>query len=75
MPNESLKPAMLSAQQLAKLKSLESEIGDDVVVIAYAKAEEPAKLEDAKLKKLQETEKELGGVYLIAWKRPKLPGE
>ena len=68
--NGKLKPAVLDDAGLARVRQLEAEIGDGVVVIAYAKITEPAELSNNKLAKLQQLEQQLGHVYLIAWKKP-----
>lgn len=71
MIEQTLKPATLTNEELAKLQKLEAEIGDNVVVIAYALPHEPANLDSEKLVKLQQLEDDLRHVYLVAWKKPK----
>jgi hypothetical protein len=70
MHEKNLKPAMLSKADLDKVKALESKLGDDVIVVAYAKEEDPADLEPKDIEQLKAVEKEMGNVYLVAWKRP-----
>ncbi len=69
MNHEQPKPAVLDENQVHRVQQFEHELGDDAVVIAYAKALEPAELTPKQLDRLREVEKELG-VYLVAWKRP-----
>jgi len=63
------KPALLNDDQLAKVRSLESEIGDSVAVVAYTKTLQPADLSDEQLARIRQLEEEMG-VYLVAWKKP-----
>ena len=69
MSNLTVKPAVLDEQQVNRVKQIEREIGDDSVVIAYAKTREPAELTPSQLDRLRDVERELG-VYLVAWRKP-----
>ena len=68
MPHHRPRPAMLDDAELARVKRLEDELGDDAVVVAYAKTLEPAELSAEQLERLRKMEEELG-VYLVAWKK------
>ena len=57
--------ADLSAEQIAKIKSLEQTFG--IVLVAYEKLPEFAELDDKQLEDLKKFEKELG-FSLVAWK-------
>ena len=69
MPHHRPRPAMLEDAELAQVKRLEDELGDDSVVVAYAKTLEPAELSAEQLERLRKMEEELG-VYHVAWKKP-----
>jgi len=63
------KPAVLSDEELAKVRALEAQLGKDVVLVAYAKPLEPAALTPQQLEQLQQLERELGHVCLVAWRK------
>ncbi len=63
------RPAVLNEDQVHRVQQFEHDLGDDSVVIAYAKTLEPAELTPEQLDRLRKIEQELG-VYLVAWKRP-----
>jgi hypothetical protein len=63
------KPAVLTDDEIEKVRTLEHELGDSVAVVAYAKPLVPAELTAAKLKRLRQLEQELGDVCLVAWQQ------
>jgi len=67
------KPAVLSDEELSKVRALEAKLGDNVVVVAYAKTLQPAKLKPTDLQRLKKVEQELKHVYLVAWSKPSPP--
>ena len=69
MPHHRPTPAVLDDDKLAKVKRLESELGDDSVIVAYTKTLQPAELSGEQLARLKQMEEALG-VLLVAWKRP-----
>ena len=60
MPHHSPTPATLDDAELAKVKRLEGELGDDSVVVAYAKTLEPAELSAEQLARLGRWRRNLG---------------
>jgi len=73
MPQDAPKLAMLNAQQVAKVRELEAQLGDDVVILAYDKPLEPAELTDEQVEKIKQAEAELEKVYLVVYKNPLSP--
>ena len=65
------KTAQLSEEELAKVQALEAELGDDVVVVAYEKPWQPARLTEEQVDKLMNLEQELRKAYLVAYRKPK----
>jgi len=69
MNNHEARPAVLEEGEVHRLQQFEHDLGDDAVVIAYAKTLEPAELTPEQLRRLRQLERELG-VYLVAWRKP-----
>jgi len=67
---ESPRIAVLGDEELAKVRALEQELGPDVLIIAYDKPLEPARLSREQVDKLMGVEAELPQAYLVAYRRP-----
>ena len=72
MTDQAVKPAVLNDDELKKLRALEAKMGDDVVLVAYARPLEPAGLTDDQLGQIKKLEQDLGRVYVVAWKKPEM---
>ena len=71
MPADEPKLAVLDDEAVAKVRALEEELGDNVVVVAYDRPLEPANLTAEQLEKVQDVEYGLVNTYLVAYRRPK----
>lgn len=68
------KIAVLTDQELARVRALEQELGEDVVIIAYDKPLEPARLTREQMDKISDLEQELQHAYLVAYRKPRVGG-
>ena len=62
------KLATLTPEEEQKLHDVEGELGD-VYLIAYERPLVPAPLDDGELAKLQEAEKQMPGIVLVAYRK------
>ena len=63
------KTAVLGDEELAKVRALEKELGEDVVIIAYDKPLEPARLNREQQDRLMDVEATLPSAYLVAYRK------
>ena len=71
MSGDDPKIAVLNDEELAKVRELERELGEDVVILAFDKPLEPARLNREQVDKLMDVELTLPTAYLVAYRRPK----
>ena len=71
MSGDAPKIAVLGDEDLARVRALEEELGEDVVIIAYDKPLEPARLNREQVDKLTDVELTLPAAYLVAYRKPK----
>ena len=67
------KLAMLDDEALAKVRALEQDLGDNVLVVAYDRPLEPANLTPEQLEKVNDVEYGLSNTYLVVYRKPKPP--
>ena len=70
MSAEAPKIAVLNDEELAKVRELEAELGEDVLIIAYDKPLEPARLNRDQVDRVMDVELTLPTAYLVAYRRP-----
>jgi hypothetical protein len=70
MNNEGVKPAVLDDESLQSVRTLEQSLGGNVVVVAYDRPLEYARLDPAQLEKLTSVEQRLPQTYLVAYRKP-----
>lgn len=70
MTDEEPKIAELSEDEVGKVRALEGELGENVVIIAYDRPLQPATLSQEQVDKLMEVEQELPDAYLVAYRKP-----
>jgi hypothetical protein len=70
MSDNEPKMAVLTDDELAKVRALEQELGDAVVILAYDKPLEPARLNREQQDRLMDVEATLPRAYLVAYRRP-----
>lgn len=71
MSEQEMRLAELSDEEVAQLRSLEAELGESVVILAYERPLRPATLTEDQVAKLMELELNLGRAYLIAYRKPR----
>ena len=71
MSNDEVKLAILDDESLAKVRALEEELGANVVVVAYDRPLELARLNQEQMDKLTDVERTLPTAYLVAYLKPK----
>ena len=71
MTEDAPKMAVLTDEEVAKVRELEQELGEEVVVLAYDKPLEPARLSRELQDKLMDVEATLPRAYLVAYRKPK----
>lgn len=71
MPDDEVKLAILDDEALQKVRALEKDLGGNVVVIAYDRPLELARLNQEQLDKLTDVERTLPHAYLVAYLKPK----
>lgn len=71
MSNDEVKLAVLDDEAVAKVRALERELGENVVVLAYDRPLELARLSPEQLDRLTEVERTLPHAYLVAYLKPK----
>ena len=71
MSGDDPKIAVLNDEELAKVRELERELGEDVVILAFDKPLEPARLNREQVDKLMDVELTLPPAYLVAYRKPK----
>jgi hypothetical protein len=74
MSDDEVKLAILDDEAVAKVRALEKELGDNVVVLAYDRPLELARLNQEQLDRLTDVERALPHAYLVAYLKPKGPG-
>jgi hypothetical protein len=62
--------AVLTDEEVATVRALERELGDQVVVLAYDKPLEPARLSREQQDRLMDVEATLPRAYLVAYRKP-----
>lgn len=65
--------AVLNDEELATVRALEQELGEGVVVLAYDKPLEPARLSREQQDRLMDVEATLPRAYLVAYRKPRPP--
>jgi hypothetical protein len=68
------KMAVLTDEEVATVRALEQELGEEVVILAYDKPLEPARLNRDQQDRLTDVEAALPRAYLVAYRRPASPG-
>lgn len=63
--------AVLTDEELAAVRALEEELGEDVVVLAYDKPLEPARLNREQQDRIMDVEATLPKAYLVAYRKPR----
>ena len=71
MPNDEVKLAILDDEGVQKVRGLEKDLGENVVVVAYDRPLELARLNQEQLDKLTDVERTLPDAYLVAYLKPK----
>jgi hypothetical protein len=71
MTREEPQLAVLEDDEVQELRTLEDELGENVVILAYEKPLELANLNEDQLAKLWEMEQKLGHACLVAYRKPK----
>lgn len=71
MSDDEVKLAVLDDEAVAKVRALEKELGENVVVIAYDRPLELARLSQEQLDRLTDVERTLPNAYLVAYLKPK----
>ena len=74
MSNDEVKLAILDDDALGKVRALEGELGDNVVIVAYDRPLELARLNQEQMDKLSDVERTLPQAYLVAYLKPKPVG-
>jgi hypothetical protein len=72
MSEADLRFAELSKEQVERVRALEAELGESVVILAYDKPLQPASLDEDQVAKLAELEMQLGSAYLVAYRKPRV---
>ena len=71
MSNDEIKLAILDDEGVQKVRGLEKDLGENVVVVAYDRPLELARLNQEQLDKLTDVERTLPDAYLVAYLKPK----
>ncbi len=72
MAEDRIKLAIMDDEALGKVRALEQQLGDNVVVIAYDRPLELARLNQEQLDKLTDVERTVPNAYLVAYLKPKV---
>jgi hypothetical protein len=68
---EDLKIAELSDDEVARVRALEEELGENIVILAYDKPLSPARLTEEQVARVMEVEAEMGHSFLVAYRKPR----
>ena len=74
MNDDQVKLAILDDEALIKVRALERELGGNVVVVAYDRPLELARLNQEQMDTLTDVERTLPNAYLVAYLKPKAGG-
>jgi hypothetical protein len=69
--SDEVKLAILDDEAVRKVRELEQALGENVVVVAYDRPLELARLNQEQLDKLTDVERSLPHAYLVAYLKPK----
>lgn len=73
MADNQPKLAVLDEEALAKVRALEEALGPNVVVLAYDRPLEVARLTPEQVDQVMEVERQIPNAYLVVYVKPKTP--